>query len=235
MGSIISSVLAPGPEFASVPTSKELFNGHPAPRGGYEQIALVPAYGSMSKQVGVFVLPSADVSDPLYVFEPVGTKFFLCQAGSKGNKTRLAEIKVTLAPTRDRNTAPLSFEDKSNVGRKQLCVLSTIDGVEAAVDVTKEFNPANGMNVATEILGDWTLTSVVGATARELNFKGETMGALHEAAITGLPGSMENLKKPAGLYLKKSLSKEEKVQVIAIIATVSNRLIRIAETNPLEG
>jgi hypothetical protein len=246
------------PRFPDITSAQGVFPDSSPPEG-YESVTFMPQTGMFATSLGVFLQGDTDV--PTYHFAPSGStyKLFKVEAASNAGpiisdqdgpkKVEVAKIKQGWQSSKSQGTHSTDFDNEHQYSKtmsatKKLTVVSNINSVEMDVTVKKIFKRNEGTK--TSISDDFNFVGDEGSGERgELQKHGETLAIMFDpmpkgmseeiSPVVGAAAMMEFLQRPCGMYLKSYLSEDEKIQIIALMATSSDRLIRTAMLDITNG
>jgi hypothetical protein len=159
----------------------------------------------------------------------------LVKTSGKGTKEILVTIKQGIGSSKgDGHGATINgvgFSDTvTTSASKKMTVESKMNGVVQKITVEKSFRIKEGRQI--ELSGGWTfeekevIEGDMFHVITELSFHGKIMAAMYQPHPNSVREDDPNgyVKAPSGLYLRNNLREDEMVQILAICATMNDRL-----------
>mmetsp|Transcript_6594 Transcript_6594/g.7175 ORF Transcript_6594/g.7175 Transcript_6594/m.7175 type:complete len:292 (+) Transcript_6594:87-962(+) len=221
---------------------------------GWEGILHIPQTGITASSVGVF-MPS-DGETPSHFFAPaVGSAYHLYKivadpVTGESTKEIAASIRQGWQSSQGYGYGQSDFSANNTVGsvttsaKKTMTVVTSQNGIESKVAVHKKFQ-RNGDENRVEIDNGFSLNDNISERCEELRRDGIVVGKVFEKNLMAMGqmqmhrsspmDMMKALQSPAAILLSSNLSANEKIQIITIIATASDRLIRSAQLDINSG
>lgn len=209
-------------------------------------VKFIPQPGMFGNAVGVYI---DNYDTPTYFFAPTGGSYKLFKIEME-DKKEVAVIKSGWQRSDgydQTDTMGNSYGNVTTSATKTLTVVTKPEGgMEHKVKIVKTFQKDSGTTV--EIDEGYSTQENIAANQSqprlELSLHGDTIAHVYEKRTMGsgsggisgaINDAMAQLKAPMALYIKRSLSETEFERALTIIATVSDRLLRIASLDINDG